>query len=279
MPTFIGVDLGGTNVRAGRVEDATLTATHAQPISSRAPQEVVIDEVAHAIQQVLTPAVTAVGIGVPSLVDVDTGTVFAVENIPSWREVPLKKILQARFNIPTHINNDANCFTLGEHLFGAGREAQNMVGLIAGTGMACGVIANGKLFSGPNCGVGEIGCIPYNGKNLEYFCSGQFFARGFQTDGATLSANAAKGNSHALAAFSQFGVHFAHAIMTILYAYDPQLIILGGSVSKSFPHFESTMWQTIRQHFTYPHILPRFKILPASVENVAILGAASLCNS
>ena len=94
-PLLVGVDLGGTNVRAGLVQNGKITALQTRAISSRAKQEVVVDEVCETIASVSPPGVQGIGIGVPSLVD--HGVVYSVNNIPSWRVVPLQKILKRRF--------------------------------------------------------------------------------------------------------------------------------------------------------------------------------------
>ena len=95
---LVGVDLGGTNVRAGLVQNGKIAALHTRAISSRAKQEVVVDEICETIAVVLPPGVQGIGIGVPSLVD--NGVVYSVNNIPSWRAVPLQKILKRRFGVP-----------------------------------------------------------------------------------------------------------------------------------------------------------------------------------
>jgi len=134
QPTVIGVDLGGTNVRAGRVVQAVIDHA-AMSLRDTGDSQSVIDDVCATIERVLTPEVTAIGIGVPSLVDPDLGIVYNVTNIPSWKEVHLKQILEARFHLPVHINNDANCFALGEFHYGLGQGSRHLVGLIIGTGL------------------------------------------------------------------------------------------------------------------------------------------------
>jgi len=160
-PKHIGVDLGGTNVRAGLVQNGKILALQARPISSQAKQGIIIDEICETIAAVLQPGVRGIGLGVPSVVDINTGIVYSAHNIPSWRAVPLKKILERRFHLPIFINNDANCFTLGELLFGEARGYQHVVGLVVGTGLGAGLVINGRLYSGNNGGAGEIGAITY----------------------------------------------------------------------------------------------------------------------
>jgi len=272
---IIGVDLGGTNVRAGRVEGNRIGAKASRPISSRAAADVIVGEIFGAIGDVLDPGVSAIGIGVPSIVDVERGIVFSVENIPSWREVPLKDLLEKRFGVPAYVNNDANCFALGEFHFGKGRGTRHMVGLIIGTGIGAGVIANGRLYAGANCGAGEIGAIPYKNRTIEYYASGSAFEHIHRLSGSDLFLRASRGEARALEVFAGHGHEVGHAVMTTLYAFDPEMIVLGGSVSRAFAFFEKTMYETLAS-FAYPSALKRLMIAVSEEPEIAILGAAGL---
>jgi len=273
---LIGVDLGGTNMRAGRLENGVLLDSATQPTPAKEAEGVVLEQLCATIDQVLTPGVRGIGIGVPSVVDVEQGIVYSVENIPSWQEVHLKQILEARYRVPVQVNNDANCFALGEFHFGQGRGFRHVVGMAVGTGLGMGVILNGHLYSGANCGAGEMGCIPYRDKNFEYYASGQRFARELGENGAVIHARALRGDPEALRVFKEFGHDFGQVIMTTLYAFDPQLILLGGSVSKSYDLYRDAMFEAL-QVFAYPHVLSRLQIRVSEEPHVAILGAAALC--
>jgi len=272
----VGVDLGGTNVRAGRISGQEISAHSARPITAHGSQEQVLQEVCQTIAAVFDPRVAAIGIGVPSLVDAEKGIVYTVVNIPSWREVPLQEHLQDTFNVPVYVNNDANCFALGEFRFGAGRGFRNLVGIILGTGLGAGIILDGELRCGRHCGAGEIGKIPYREHNVEYYCSGQFFRHQFGTDGGVLYERARQGNSQALEMFETFGENLGDAVMIALHAYDPEIIVLGGSVSRAWPFFEKAMRRKLAS-FPYPHVLARTVIQPARTPDVSLLGAAALC--
>jgi glucokinase len=271
---LVGVDLGGTNVRAGLVQNGKIAALHTRAISSRAKQEAVVDEVCEIIAAVLRPGVRGIGIGAPSLVN--KGVVYSANNIPSWHAVPLKKILERRFRMPVFVNNDANCFALGELHFGIGRGYQNLVGLIVGTGLGAGVVINGKLYSGSNGGAGEIGAIAYKEKDFEHYCSGRFFQREFGLDGATLEQRARSGDRKAQAMLAAFGDNFANVIMALLYAYDPEIIVLGGSISKAYPYFEKRMRKKMCA-FHFQNSLKKVVIAQTQKPNIAVLAAAALC--
>ncbi|MDH3269578.1 MAG: ROK family protein, partial [Ignavibacteria bacterium] len=112
--TLIGVDMGGTNIVLGRVEKDQFDKCESFDISAQGTKEKILEEIINAIYCVFDHNVAGIGIGVPSLVDVNKGIVYNVQNIPSWDEVHLKDILEEQFGIPVYVNNDANCFTIGE---------------------------------------------------------------------------------------------------------------------------------------------------------------------
>jgi glucokinase len=271
---LIGVDLGGTNVRAGVVEGGKIRKFSARAHASTGKNEI-IEEICRTISAVLERGVRGIGLGVPSLVH--NGVVYSPNNIPSWKIVPLQKILERRFRLPVFVNNDANCFALGELHFGRGRGCKNLVGLIIGTGLGSGIVINGKLYNGTHGGAGEIGNIAYKKKTFEYYCSGKFFQREFGLDGAILDQRAVQGDSSARTKLSSFGDDFAEVIMALLYAFDPEMIVLGGSVSRSFPFFEKRMWEILKTKFHFQNSLKRLKIVRSKKPNIAVLAAAALC--
>jgi glucokinase len=274
--TYIGVDLGGTNMRAGRVEGSLVVDHVARPTSSRAEADIVLEELAQTIAKVFTRETEAIGIGVPSVVDVERGVVYDVVNIQSWKEVHLKEALQDRFKVPVFVNNDANCFALGEYHFGKGRGARSMLGMVVGTGIGAGLVLDGRLYSGPNCGAGEIGAVPYRDHTYEFYASGQRFLREHGENGAIIHARALRGEADSLQIFRDFGHDFGKVLLLALYAYDPECIILGGSVSKAFPLFEPAAREELKD-FAYQNSLKRLRIEVSEEPQIAILGAAALC--
>jgi glucokinase len=273
-PLHIGVDLGGTNVRAGLVKNGEIIALHKQAISSRADQKTVLNEVFQTIAAVLKPGVCGIGMGVPSLVK--DGVVYSAANIPSWTKVPLKKLLEKRFGIPAYVNNDAKCFVLGELHYGLGRGRKNLVGMINGTGMGCGVVINGRLYNGANGVAGELGHAPYQAEEFEYYCSGRFFQRAFGLDAKEVQERADAGDAKAAEMLAAFGDHFADAIMALMYAYDPEMIVLGGGVNHAFKYFEPRMREKLRL-FKFQNAVKRLKIVHSKKPHIAVLAAAALC--
>ena len=273
--TIIGIDLGGTKVSVGAVAGGEVLRTARRDVPSTETAEVVLASIMESLSEVFDSSVVGIGCGVPSVVDVAEGIVFDVENIPSWREVHLKAALEDRFGVPAAVNNDANAFAVGEHVFGKGKGLRNLVGMTLGTGLGAGVIVEGRLYNGVNCGAGEIGMMAYKELTLEDHCSGPFFPREYGLAGEVLFDRACAGNAQALTAFERFGRELADAVMIALYAYDPEAVILGGSISSAFEYFEAGLRERLRT-FAYPHVVERLLIARSELENAAVLGAAAL---
>ncbi len=273
--SIVGVWLGGRTLVAGKVKDGKTENTITKQINNLASEEQIISEVVNIIDKVMDDDVVGIGIGVPSLVDVEKGIVYRVQKIPSWREVHLKDILESRFNVKVYVNNDANCFAVGEKYFGTAKDYENIVGLILGSGVGAGVVFKGHLYSGTNCGAGEFGSLPYKENDFEYYCSEGYFEEKYGINADVLYQRALQKDKIALAIYEQYGHDVGNVIKAIMFVIDPEIIVLGGNLSKAFPFFEKEMNNVVKT-FTYKHILNKLKIIKSENEDIAILGAAAL---
>lgn len=271
----LGIDLGGTQVRVGKVCSGAIVRHASRAIPGREGRDVVLDEIYRAIDEVVDAEVVGIGCGVPSVVDVESGVVYTVENIPSWQEVPLGDELRRRYGVPVRVNNDANAFALGELRYGRGRGRRNLVGLTLGTGLGAGVVIEGRLYDGANCGAGELGPIPYRDATVESYCSGAFFRRAAGIEGAEAYRRACAGDPEAVRLFAAFGHELGFAVLLTLYAYDPEIVVLGGSIARAYRWFEAGMRERLRE-CVYQRALERLEIVASDTENVALLGAAAL---
>lgn len=271
----IGIDLGATNLRVGLVRGDKLE----QLETCKLPEDKSVMSILNKIDEMIRSVddgAELIGIGVPSVVDSEEGIVYDVQNIPGWEKVHLKDLLEEKTGKSVFLNNDANCFALGEWTFGNGRGKKNMIGLIIGTGFAGGIILDGKLYEGRNCGAGEFGMIPYKQSILEHYCSGQFFSRLVGIKGEEIYDKAMNGDQASKKLFHKFGGHVAEAVKMVLYTYDPESIILGGSVSQTFPLFQRGFEQELKS-FGFPHSLTNVEITVSKTKHIAVLGAAALC--
>ena len=124
--SVIGIDLGGTKVQTGLIDQGQLRQVFTKEINSSGSEIEVLNEIFHMIDKYENRSFSGIGIGIPSVVDIETGIVYDVVNIPSWKEVHLKEILEKRYNVQVNVNNDANVFVLGEKYFGCAKAFRNV---------------------------------------------------------------------------------------------------------------------------------------------------------
>lgn len=274
----IGIDLGGTNMRVGLTDGATLVNSVIEPCPAKETEEVVLNQLKRQIAQLMSADVTGIGIGVPSVVDSVRGIVYNVANIPSWKEVHLKEQLEKEFGIPVAVNNDANCFALGVWKYGEGKGTRDMVGLTMGTGIGSGIIINGQLYNGVNTGAGEIGSLPFKDADYEFYCSSRFFSHLHGDTGANFGKRAQAGDAEAIAVWNEFGQNVGELIKAVLFTYAPEAIIIGGGIASAFSLFEAPMRASL-ESFPYPANVAATRIMPSTLPNAAILGAGALIDN
>jgi glucokinase len=273
----LGIDIGGTNLSFGLVENSKVTESFSVPsFAPDATLEETLEYLASKIRIIITPSVKKIGIGVPSVVDVNRGIVYDTQNIPSWTVVPLKEYLESRFHIPVSVNNDANCYALGVYgSYPAGERPETLVAMTLGTGLGIGIVDRGVLFCGANCCAGELGCLPYAVSIIEDYCSKKFFTTaGWSSLDANMAAKA--GDPAALALFEEFGRHMGAALCAVMYAYDPDRVALAGGVANNYPFFRQAMETYVRENFPYRKAVERLKIDICTDSNLPVIGAALL---
>lgn len=272
----IGIDLGGTNFKMGRVKNGQILQEIHSAVAPTLNETELLEILYQLIDQVITSETKGIGIGVPGIVDSEAGVIYDIQNLPAWKEVALRSLLEARYSIPVYLNNDANCFVLGEKMYGEGQLYRNFVGLSIGTGIGMGIIIKNELYNGVICGAGEIAMIPYKENIIENYASSFFFSENYQESAKEMFEMAKEGQTSALTAFREFGVHLGEAVKIILYLYAPEAVILGGSISKAYPYFEESLKRTVAT-FSYPKQIEQLKIAVSSQTNLPILGASALC--
>ncbi|MBQ9185102.1 MAG: ROK family protein [Bacteroidales bacterium] len=271
----IGIDIGGTNLSFGQVRDGKILQMFSTPsFPAEATLEETLDHLTSHVRKIFTRETKKIGIGVPSVVDVNKGIVYDTQNIPSWKEVPLKEYMEDVFQVPVAVNNDANCYAMGIYgKYPAAAKPESLVAVTLGTGVGMGIVIDGKLYSGVNCGAGEVGCLPYKDSILEDYCSKKYFT-GLGTDAKALAKAAAEGNSDALIAFHEFGRHMGFLVCAVLYAYDPSHIALGGGIANSYPYFCQSMTAFLKEYFPYRKTLEKLKVDIFTDNDIPVIGAS-----
>ncbi len=193
LPLVVGIDLGGTQIRAAVLRGARLLSRVGLLTGENPTPERVIPRMIHAVEQAIENAgttlgqIAGIGIGAPGPLNSHTGIVFSPPNLPGWIDVPLRDILNEHFKLPIFVENDANAAALAEYMFGAGQGSREVVYMTISTGIGGGIITDGRIVEGivgtagelghmtidlhgPRCNCGNIGC-------LESISSGTAIAR------------------------------------------------------------------------------------------------------
>ena len=267
----VGVDVGGTNIKLGVVDPAgDVIVRNSFATSPFASSRIkLIGAIAREIENSIKTAglnkkqIAGVGVGLPGLVDYEKGIVRFLPNIPGWRGVHLKSILQKKVKLPVFIDNDVKIITLAESKFGAGQGVANLVCLTLGTGVGAGLILNGQLYRGEGNAAGELGHMPLNEHGPKCNCGGwgcfetyvgrrPLFAEASRMMGKKgmttqqMFALAQKGNKKALLYWRRVAQRIGNGLVGIVNLLNPRLIIIGGGVSNNEKFLFKTIASTIR---------------------------------
>lgn len=270
----IGVDIGGSKIAAGIVKKKRVLKKIVVPTPQT--KKVLIDSIIEVISQFSDEKIKGIGIGVAGHID-KKGNWLKSPNIACVKNLPLKKIIEKRFRKKARINNDANCFALAEAIHGRGRNKKIVFGLILGTGTGGGIIIDKRIIEGSDFMAGEIGAIPYKESHVELYCSGKFIKRMARKYRLTKTSpkevdEMAKSNSKAKRIYEQFGDHVGYLLFVVIQILDPDIIVIGGGLSKAWPLFSKNMFR-----FRYLHGKPRTKVVRSKLGGDAgIIGAAAL---
>lgn len=171
MRKAIGIDLGGTFIKYGLVDDSgnILKKGMLPTNAEKGSRDIVIEQISCAVKDAWDDNIEGIGIGTPGVVD-NNGAVFESPNLPQWHNFNVKEVFEKRFNKNVVVENDANSITWGEYLFGAGKGTRTIVCLTLGTGLGGGVVINGKLLRGSIYSAAELGHMPVNYKGRKCGC-------------------------------------------------------------------------------------------------------------
>jgi len=310
MALTIGVDVGGTKVNGGVVdEDGRVLARTRRPTPGSSPQHV-DDTIAAVVADLrVEHDVVAVGIGAAGFIDADRARVLFAPNL-SWRDEPLRDEVARRVGLPVVVENDANAAAWAEHRFGAGRGAQSVVVVTVGTGIGGGLVLDGALYrgrfgigaefghmqvveDGRRCGCGQKGC-------WEQYCSGRALLHeareiadvqplwgarllelgggqpeGIEAPEVTLAAR--EGDPAALACFEEVGRWLGQGLADLAAVLDPAVFVVGGGVADAGDLLLGPARRTYEVRLTGAGHRPLAEIRPALLGNDAgMVGAADL---
>lgn len=260
----IGIDLGGTNIAVGVVNDRyEIVARRSVPTGAERPAEEVIRDMGDAVEEALRQAgltaadCASMGVGSPGACDPQTGVVKRAYNL-NWFDVPVCRMLHQRFGIPVRLGNDANCAALAEVVAGAAVGCQDMVLITLGTGVGSGIISRGKILSGLRGGAGEAGhmllvldgepCTCGRRGCWEAYSSAtalirqarqaaaehpeSLLAGAEEITGKTVFDAADRGDETANAVVDRFCDYLGAGVTNIVNALAPEVILIGGGISR-----------------------------------------------
>lgn len=300
MQTFLGVDIGGTNVKMGFVTSTgeLLNKVKVPTIELRKSGQFA-DELFKLIGEQLAsrPEVTRVGIGVPGLISKDAKSLLELPNIPELSHFGLVNELERKFPGHTfYMENDANAAALGEYYYGKEETKKDFIFVTMGTGIGSAAIIDGKIFRGGDGNGMELGHIVYkNGKTLENRIGKKGILRIISkelkksnskspflvnkseaTTKEVLSA-AREGDKSAIKIYGKVGSILGVGLIASIRILDIKTIIVGGGVSEIFDFIHSDINKVFAQYLT-PYYTEKMNVKLASLGNEAgIIGAASLC--
>lgn len=268
----IGVDVGGTNIKLGLVSSSGRIIAKTNLVTKtyiHHPRHL-IDALVAAIRALIQENgktikdIAGIGIGLPGLIDVSQGNVIFMPNIPGWKNIPLRRIIQTQLKLPVFIDNDVNLVALGEWKLGAGKRYKNLVCITLGTGVGGGLVLNGELYRGEGFVAGEIGHIPLNERGPGCNCGGiGCFER--YVGNHILMAKAAKmfnkkniriedvfdlanrGDVRAVRFWRETATHIGNALIGVINLLNPRLIVIGGGVANNYKFLEKTIQKVIRR--------------------------------
>jgi len=265
----LGVDLGGTKILTvvTNSQGKMLSHDHSITPAPKGHEAVILSilESAHrALEQadVVISELTAIGVGAPGLSNPETGILFTSPNLPGWRDVPLRDIMQERLGKKTFVINDANAAALGEFYFGAARGIRNFIYITLSTGIGGGIIIDGKIYSGAIGAAGEVGhmtiddegpiCNCGNRGCWEALASGTALAKearhrikeGVATSileyaegdvekvtAQVIYSAAEQGDSLAKELIARTGYYVGVGLANLINIFNPELIVIGGGLS------------------------------------------------
>jgi glucokinase len=303
--TIIGVDLGGTQMRAGRFDsEFNLLERVAEPTFAHQGREKVIARLLDVIARVVPDDSSLAGIGVslPGPINPHDGTVVKPPNLPGWHNVPIRKIIHERFGSVTHIGNDANVAALAEATRGAAQGYKYVLYLTVSTGIGSGIIDNGRLLVGSQGLGAEAGhmIMVVDGEvlDLEQAAAGPAIARqavarlkrgtkssipdlvGGRLDDMTakiVGEAAASGDALAIEVIERAGYLIGLGIVSLLHVLNPQIVVVGGGVTNTGELLFAPMRKAVKEHVLDPAYYEHVPIVQAALgDNVALIGAAAL---
>ncbi|GLQ10691.1 glucokinase [Devosia yakushimensis] len=287
----IGIDIGGTSLRAALVDSSGhILAREETATLAQAGPQAVVQQIADLVAKIAPDrtGITGAGISSPGPIDTERGLALGVPTLAGWSDIPIASMIQTALNLPVRLENDAIAAAIGEWKFGAGQGLSHLVYVTISTGIGGGVIADGKVLRGRMGMAGHIGhmtierdgapCACGNRGCWEAYASGTAFARRISPhfpNPKSAFAAAPSGDPRALQLVTEQADWLGIGIANLLHLFSPQTVILGGGIANGFPLLLPGI-----THRVQANAMPAFRdvpIVPAALgENAGLIGAAAM---
>lgn len=275
IDSVLGVFIDGNHIQAGRVTNGKIYASSSCRIDQQDLSDGEIKKLLDCISIIINKNVIGIGITAPGIIDNEKGLIIDDGGAGHFNGIALVDILRREFGRPVYISNDANCFVLAEKYFGKAKNNDNMIGLIIDEGVEAGIIVNGKLIFGNTGSSGDCGDIPYKDGMFEDYTSKKFFESHYEIDYKDCLQLATLRDKQALQIFKDYGFHLGKLIHILIIMHDPQVIVLGGDISKAYKYFKKSLTHYLKSNLSQS-IGYNYIIDVSKQKNVQVLGAAAL---
>lgn len=299
---IIGIDAGATNIKVGLIQANNYKIIYRTLLSTRnykLKKENLIQAFIKVISLVLEKNrlsqkdILAVGFGLPGPIDSQKGIVHFLPNIPGWKGVPLKKILEGKLKIPVFVDNDVNLVTLAEWKLGAGKSIKNLLCITLGTGVGGGLVLDDKLYRGSHFLAGEIGHMPINEFGPVCNCGGRACLERYVGNRYILTASrkifesrdltleklsllSSRGNRAAIKIWQEVGRRVGIALAGAVNLLNLEMLIIGGGISAAGKPLLQAIRKTVLER-SMPTQARQVKIVKSQLsQDAGILGAAIL---
>lgn len=287
---IIGVDVGGTKISTGAIkpDGKILCEPVTLPTGGNDDSEIILARITNSIEKVIhssglkTSEIIGIGMGVTGPLDSEEGIVLECPQLPTMHFYPLRERVRQKFQLPVIMDNDANALLLGESIWGAGKGYRTTLGFTLGTGLGCALVVDNELFKGANGLAGEIWPSPYKDVTIEDIVSGRGVSAIYHrlanrwNTAEEISLLAHNGDKNAVEAWNVFGETLAIALAWGINFIDPDIVILGGSIARSFDLFSGSMDRLLRKYIC-PVPADKTKIVKAALgDNAGFIGSAAL---
>lgn len=268
----IGVDLGDKEIKAGLVDlKGKIVKKVIVETEAGKGKEVVLENVYKAIGLILNfkkfRKNPPIGVSFPGILNTKTKVIEQTQSLP-LKGVNLKKILTKKFQTQVEVENDGQCFILGEHKFGAGVGLKHVIGIVIGTGVGGGIIINKELYTGNNGQAGEFGqmTIKFNGMiancgndgSIEEYISRRGLMRLAESFGMRnvnsvdeINKKAIKNDVNCVSLLREMGVYLGIHLSNLINAFDPEKVIVGGEFVNLWSFFSPHMKEEIKQRAVF----------------------------